>query len=103
MRSTIHYVGHVHKETIVIGVAEARRGAPEVLGTIPIAWSALHKNLKRLASRGHQPKKWLSCLRLMCRDRRSGPSARRPAVKDGDSLLRNTEGARESPLHDVAP
>ncbi len=49
MRSTIRYVGlDVHKETLVIAVAENGGGAPEVVATIANHWPTLHKQLKRL-------------------------------------------------------
>ena len=49
MRSTIRYVGlDVHKETLVIAVAESAGGAPEVVATIANHWPTLHKQLKRL-------------------------------------------------------
>ena len=54
MRSTIRYVGlDVHKETIVVGVAEEGRSTPEVLATIPNTKVALDKALKRLGAKAH--------------------------------------------------
>ncbi len=52
MRSTIGYVGlDVHKEKLVIAVAENGGGAPEVVATIANHWPTLHKQLKRLGRR----------------------------------------------------
>ena len=54
MRNTIRYVGlDVHKDTIVIAVADEGRDAPEVLGTIPNTWAALQKKLKRLGPKAN--------------------------------------------------
>lgn len=54
MRNTIRYVGlGVHKDTIVIAVADEGRDAPEVLGTIPNTWAALQKKLKRLGPKAN--------------------------------------------------
>lgn len=49
MGSTIRYIGlDVHKEKIVIAVAEQGGGEPEVVATIANDWPTLHKQLKRL-------------------------------------------------------
>ena len=54
MRSTIRYVGlDVHKETIVVGVAEEGRSTPEVFATIPNTKVALDKALERLCAKAH--------------------------------------------------
>ena len=38
----------VHKETIVIAVAEQGRESARVIGTVPYEWKALNKVLKKL-------------------------------------------------------
>ena len=49
MRSTIRYIGlDVHKETIVIGVAESGGGEPDILAKIAHHWPTLRNLLKRL-------------------------------------------------------
>jgi len=49
MSKSLRFVGlDVHKDSIVIAVAEEGRGAAEVHGKVPSDWGALRKTLKRL-------------------------------------------------------
>jgi transposase len=57
MKNRVRYVGmDVHKETIVIAVADEGVEAPEVVAKIPNDWPTLAKHLKRLG-----PPKALRC------------------------------------------
>ncbi|MEZ6052369.1 MAG: hypothetical protein R3C02_13410 [Planctomycetaceae bacterium] len=50
----VRYVGlDVHKDSIVIAVAEPGRSAAREIGTVPGAWRSLEKRLGRLAD-GHR-------------------------------------------------
>lgn len=51
--NTTHFVGlDVHKDSIVIAVAEAGRESARVVGSVPFEWKALSKALDRLGPRG---------------------------------------------------